>query len=150
MPARHEDWLKQAERDVEHARHAVEHREFEWACFAAQQAAEKALKALYQAIGGEGWGHSVTKLLEQLPANHAPDAPLREAGMRLDKLYILTRYPNGFDVGAPMDYYTEDEAQEAIEDAQAILSFVRRQMAGSTGRDHGIDTGGTQPASEPS
>ncbi|MBI4553819.1 MAG: HEPN domain-containing protein [Candidatus Latescibacteria bacterium] len=146
MPARHEDWLKQAERDVEHARHAVEHREFEWACFAAQQAAEKALKALYQILEGEGWGHSVTKLLEQLPASHTPDSRLVEAGMRLDKLYIPTRYPNGFDVGAPMDYYTEAEAQEAIDDAQAILSFVRSQMAGSTSGDRGSETGGTPPA----
>jgi len=41
------DWLRQALRDLEHAKRSVELGDYEWACFAAQQAAEKAVKALY-------------------------------------------------------------------------------------------------------
>ena len=48
MPDRHKDWLRQAKRDLEHARHALKDEDYEWACFAAQQAAEKGVKALYQ------------------------------------------------------------------------------------------------------
>ena len=51
MPNRSLDWLRQADRDFEHAidsRHAERH---EWACFAAQQAAEKAVKALHLHVG---------------------------------------------------------------------------------------------------
>jgi HEPN domain-containing protein len=50
MPERAADWLRQAERDLEHAHHALEDGDYEWAAFAAQQAAEKAVKALYQRL----------------------------------------------------------------------------------------------------
>ncbi len=55
-------------------------------------------------------------------------AELRDAGKRLDKHYITTRYPNGFDQGAPVDFYTADEARTAIVDATAILELVRRSL----------------------
>jgi len=48
MATRHQDWLWQARRDVEHARASLDGQFYEWACFAAQQGAEKALKALFQ------------------------------------------------------------------------------------------------------
>lgn len=46
------DWLYQAERDLEMAEVARGVSRHEWACFAAQQAAEKAVKALYLHIPG--------------------------------------------------------------------------------------------------
>jgi HEPN domain-containing protein len=41
----------------------------------------------------------------------------------LDKYYILTRYPNGFDEGIPGDYFTEEEAVKGIEYAEDIIQF---------------------------
>ena len=67
MATREEDWLRQAKRDLEHARRALEDGDYEWSCFAAQQAAEKAVKALYQKLGADAWGHSVSMLLSNLP-----------------------------------------------------------------------------------
>lgn len=64
MARRVEDWFRQAEKDLKHARNAI-NGDYEWACFAAQQAAEKALKSLYQSLGGEHFGHSVLKMLKQ-------------------------------------------------------------------------------------
>ena len=49
-------------------------------------------------------------------------------GRILDKYYIPTRYPNGFDSGAPTDYYTEEESRNAIRQAEAILEFCRHQI----------------------
>lgn len=43
---RHEDWLKQAYSDLQAAEDSAGSDHHEWACFQAQQAAEKALKAL--------------------------------------------------------------------------------------------------------
>lgn len=57
MPERSTDWIKQAERDIESARAQMKDEFFEWSCFIAQQGAEKAVKAVYQKIGGEAWGH---------------------------------------------------------------------------------------------
>jgi hypothetical protein len=36
------NWMNQAERDLQHARNAKKDGDYEWACFAVQQAAEKA------------------------------------------------------------------------------------------------------------
>lgn len=128
MSNRHADWFRQAEADLRHARHALEDGDHEWSCFAAQQAAEKALKAVVQSLGGEPWGHSVTVLLGNLGERLDVGLELVEAGKRLDKHYIPTRYPNGFDAGAPTDYYTAAEAENAIADASAILEFGRDSL----------------------
>lgn len=125
MVNRHADWLRQAEADLRHARNALDDGDHEWACFAAQQAAEKALKALVQARGGEAWGHSVTVLAGAVADRVRLPEGLQDAARRLDKHHIPTRYPNGFDQGAPTDYYTAPEAEVAIADADTILEFCR-------------------------
>ena len=129
MAKRFKDWIRQAESDLEHAGKSAKMRDFNWSCFASQQAAEKALKALYDYLGGEGWGHTIVKLLKDLPPEKikvSEDLPGK--AVYLDKLYILTRYPNGFDSGASVDFYTEREAEEAIKNAKDILSFVKAQI----------------------
>ena len=47
MTDRSQDWLAQAERDLDQARASRNDGRHEWACFAAQQSAEKAVKALH-------------------------------------------------------------------------------------------------------
>jgi HEPN domain-containing protein len=130
MPRRVEDWLRQAEKDLKHARNSIASQDFEWACFAAQQAAEKALKALYQQLGGEFIGYSLLKMMRELPADSRPAEPLQARAAALDKLYIPTRYPNGFDSGAPSDYFDTADAGKAVDDAQAVIEFVRRKIPG--------------------
>jgi hypothetical protein len=61
VPRRIDDWMRQADKDLKHARTSLAAGDYEWACFASQQAAEKALKALYQSLGGESFGHSILK-----------------------------------------------------------------------------------------
>ena len=51
MANRYADWYRQAEADLRHARHSHEDGDFEWSCFAAHQAAEKALKAVFLKAG---------------------------------------------------------------------------------------------------
>lgn len=43
--------MVQAEGDLDHARSDMEHGYHNWACFSAQQAAEKAVKAVFQKMG---------------------------------------------------------------------------------------------------
>ena len=54
---------------------------------------------------------------------------LREAAIRLDRYYIPTRYPNGFDEGAPLDYFLESDSREAIDHAEQVIGFVRRRLS---------------------
>jgi HEPN domain-containing protein len=122
---RYRDWLRQAEADLRHAQNAADDGDFEWACFAAQQAAEKGIKAVFLNLGADAWGHTLTVLLGNLAARDASATRLVDAAKRLDKHYIPTRYPNGFDEGAPTDFYTFDEAERAITDARTILEYCR-------------------------
>lgn len=121
------DWFDQALRDVAHARHALRDHDYEWSAFAAQQGAEKAVKALILSLGGEAWGHSIAALMDTLPGIKA-DETTREACIRLDKHYLPTRYPNGLPAGHPGKYYTRGEADSAIEDAETIIEFCRSHL----------------------
>lgn len=124
------DPLRQSERDLEVARTTLNASQFDWSCFAAQQAAEKALKALYQAHNAEGWGHSIDRLIAGLLVDEPGLAAFEEAGRILDKHYIPTRYPNGLDRGAPADSYTATEARAAIGYAEQIIQYCQARCTG--------------------
>ena len=128
MANRYLDWLRQAEADLRHARHSLESGDFEWSCFAAHQAGEKALKAVFQKLGMDAWGHTLTALIGNLPAPIQPTEDLVICAKVLDKHYIPTRYPNGFESGAPTDFYTPQEAEQAIGCAETLVAFCRDQV----------------------
>jgi HEPN domain-containing protein len=115
--------MYEAQGDLEHARSDEERGYYNWACFSAQQAAEKALKAAFQKIGAEAWGHSVADLLKELSSRYPVPDDLVELGLELDKAYIPTRYPNAHPSGSPRSRYTGKEAKRLIEYASEILKF---------------------------
>ena len=102
MPNRARDWLNQAVRDLEQGEDSRRSGRHEWACFAAQQAAEKAVKALHLYLGQEAWGHVVARLLRELPASTEPPETLIEKAQVLDTAYIPSRYPNSHPEGASL------------------------------------------------
>ena len=128
MGNRIHDWLKQADADLSHSRNALKAGDFEWSCFAAQQAAEKAVKALFLKLGMDAREHAVSILLGNLPQGLQVTEALLEGAKTLDKHYILARYPSGFDAGAPTDFYTKREGEGAIDCAAAIIEFCRHQI----------------------
>jgi len=123
------DWLAQAYRDLDQAEDSKAAGRHEWACFAAHQAAEKAVKALHLSIGQEAWGHAVARLLEELPAPVEAPAELIERARVLDTLYIPTRYPNSHPEGAPFEHFGPMQSEEAIGHARAVIGFVDSAMA---------------------
>ena len=129
MVSRAGDWLRQALRDLEHAKRSAEMGDFEWACFAAHQAAEKAVKALHLHLGQEAWGHVVARLLRELPPRVRVPEDLVDKARVLDNYYVPTRYPNAHPEGPPFEHYGSLQSQEAIRYAGEILEFVRAQMA---------------------
>jgi len=128
MAARYMDWIGQARADLRLACTARDTGSHEWSCFASQQAGEKALKGLFEYLGGECWGHSLTRMFQDLAGRLQIDAGLTDAARRLDKLYIPTRYPNGFDAGKPADYFTREDADAAISDAEKIIVWVEKHV----------------------
>ena len=129
MTNRGQDWLKQAARDLEQAEDSQRAGRHEWACFAAHQAAEKAVKGLHLHLGQEAWGHVVARLLRELPEQVALTEDLINRARVLDNFYVPSRYPNGHPEGAPFEHYGTLQSGEAIEHAGQILTFVRAQMA---------------------
>lgn len=125
---RTQDWLEQARRDLSHARQSISMEHFEWACFAAQQAAEKAVKALHLHLGTVAWGHSVFELLDGLPPALHPGVELLERGKILDRFYIPPRYVNAHPSGPPYRYYLRADAEQAIAAAQEIIAYCERNI----------------------
>jgi len=117
--------MDQAEGDLEHARSDLERGFYDWACFSSQQAAEKAVKAVFQKMGAEAWGHSVADLLEELSRREQVPEELIDAALELDKAYIPTRYPNAHPSGSPRRRYTEREARRLIDHAARIVGFCQ-------------------------
>lgn len=122
---RPQDWFRQAQLDLAAARSARTHGHHEWACFAVQQAAEKAVKALHESTGTEAWGHSVVELLRGVTGVPGPTV---DAAKALDKHYFPARYPNSHPAGAPGDLYTAAEADRALHDAEAVIAYVQGRL----------------------
>ncbi len=120
---RSRDWLDDAQGDLLHARSDLERGFFNWACFSAQQSAEKAVKAVFQKMGAEAWGHSVADLLTALSERQGVPRNLTDGALELDKAYIPTRYPNAHPAGSARSRYTNTEAQRLIDYAEQILTF---------------------------
>lgn len=123
---RYQDWLTEAQSDLEQARDSLERGKYNWACFAAQQAAEKAVKALHFRTGQVAWGHSVRALMEELPDHLQPGSSLLDKARILDKHYIPTRYPDAHPAGPAFVNYTPDEARQAVALAQEVLGYCVR------------------------
>ncbi len=125
MARRHLDWMAQAEIDFKHAKKSLEFGDYEWACFAAQQASEKAIKAVIESRNGKAKSHA---LFDMIIALNIKDNDIIEACKRLDKNYILPRYPNGFSSGYPHQYYSRQDAEQAISDSEAIIKLCLNIM----------------------
>ena len=125
---RSEDWLRQAGRDLQAGHNSSAAGYHEWAALAAQQCAEKAVKALIAALHGAERGHSVLSLLEQLRDQVSLPEPVLDAAKELDQVYIAARYPSGFASGAPADYFTEKTSDRLLTYARTVLEFCRSQI----------------------
>ena len=123
MATRHKDWLEQAKRNFQHARDSLEIQSYEWSCFAAQQSAEKAVKALFRQTVASVQVNSVTILLTRLPESARPATELVDKAKELDKHYVASRYPDSWPQGAPFQYFTGQQARRSVQYANEIINF---------------------------
>ena len=132
MADRSSDWLEQARRDLEQAEQSMEAGRHEWACFAAHQAAEKALKGLNLALGQQAWGHTLTRLWAALPAQNWTPVPPEDFEDRLrllDGFYIPTRYPDSYPEGTPGEHFGRLQSEQALLHAGVIATWVGAALA---------------------
>jgi HEPN domain-containing protein len=86
------------------------------------------VKGLFQSLGGEARGHSVSQLLAVLPPTVRPSEAVIEEAKELDRHYIGPRYPNSYPTGAPGDFYTAAEAERAVAAAERIVEHCQRHL----------------------
>lgn len=121
-------WFNQAENTLSSSDHDLEHGDYNWSCFKAQQAGEYALKALLRGLGRITIGHSALKLLEQLEKlGSQVSEQVKDCARSLDKHYVPARYPNAYPAGSPFEFYDEKTALVAIECARMLLDFIRAE-----------------------
>jgi HEPN domain-containing protein len=130
-PAFAKAWFEQAEADLRAAELSASGGSYEWACFQAQQAGEKALKALLYARGLTSIiTHSLRRLLREISTHDDAFTQLADAARLLDQHYIPTRYPNGLDDEIPPTrYYEKADAELCLRSARSILERVRPSFA---------------------
>ena len=99
---------------------------FEWACFQAQQAAEKALKAFLRLKGYRNLiSHSVFALLRQCQEIEPEFAKVEDV-RELDQYYLPTRYPDGLPHGVPHLFYRKENAQRCQSLAESVIELVAK------------------------
>ena len=118
-------WLKQAKHTFEAIRSDLDGGFFDWACFKAQQAGECALKAILRGAGIESFGHNLVELWRKAVRICETLNDLFECIALLNKLYVLSRYPNAWPTGAvPYESFTKRDALEALKCAEKVLRAV--------------------------
>jgi HEPN domain-containing protein len=129
-------WLDYARTDLRIAREGVKHGyRLEPLCFHAQQAAEKALKAIlvsrhisFPKI------HELDRLMRRLPFDLVPPPQVKKAAS-LSDYSESGRYPHGFE-----DLTLEDH-RRAVESAKAVLDWAEKIIARD--EDPGVQEKGT-------
>lgn len=122
-------WLASAEHELEFARYSERGGYYAHACFTAQQAAEKAVKAVHYAAGARGvLGHSVRGLIERLDPPVPVLQALTEEARTLDLYYVPTRYPNGLQEGTPAEAFSAAQAIGALECAARLVAAAGMQV----------------------
>jgi HEPN domain-containing protein len=120
-----ERWWRQAQSDFQTAEVLMAEGEFSACAFHAQQASEKAMKAVLYVRGLRPFGHSLTALLARAEQEGfpSPTTEIEEAAAGLDKHYISARYPDAFEEQIPAEYYTHELAEEALAWATLLLQY---------------------------
>ncbi|MFP4695293.1 HEPN domain-containing protein [Thiohalospira sp.] len=128
--SREADWLRQAANDLAWAEHSHAGGFHAQTCFAAQQAGEKALKALCFTLGYDiVRTHSLFQIVEMLGVN----GELREQARELDFYYLTGRYPDAFPAGAPFEMIRPQQAESALQAARGLLDTVTRRIGPEPG-----------------
>ncbi|WP_054853455.1 HEPN domain-containing protein [Vulcanisaeta distributa] len=123
-----EQWLREAIRELELARHLLEIGYLNYAAFHSHQAAEKALKALI-----------IVRLRLLPPKTHLLELAerLRSSGIPVDEVidylrdlnphYLVARYPDAAN-GVPSEVYSKREAQHCVESASRVIEWVKKLL----------------------
>lgn len=123
------DWIFLAESDLKAARIVLQEEIYHTACFHAQQAIEKSLKAILrhrQKIVPKT--HSLAKLAHEV--EKSGNIALNENDLIfVDQFYIPTRYPDTLPGSLPEGLPTKKDAEKAIHVAQTVFAITKKRIS---------------------
>lgn len=131
MPARDEilNWLAEARADLKHCKVSIDAGDYSWACFAAQQAAEKALKSIIlHLLGIYPRSHDLVKLYRVVAGQVDLGVKLHELAT-LSAYYTQAKYPNA-GLERPSEEMTKEQAEQALKIAEGIVNEVSKIIGG--------------------
>ena len=119
------NWWEQSLKDLESAKKNLSIESYYVTAFLSQQAAEKALKALYiyKLKDSPGKTHSLLRLGREVGIPSEFYHGLR----KLNPDFILTRYPDVAD-GVPYELYDEKIAIDKLKLAEEVLEWVKKEL----------------------
>jgi HEPN domain-containing protein len=123
---RYVSWFLQAESDLRSVADLAKNGHYAKACFNAQQAAEKALKALAFFRGADlVKSHSLATIAKDLKIN----GELAGFSSKLDLYYLTARYPDALpDHAVPSENFDAIMAEEALQMAREFLNRVKKEL----------------------
>jgi HEPN domain-containing protein len=124
-------WLAQATYDVHAAKESMEAENFEWACFQAEQSAEKALKSVIVFHGKSA--PKLHRLGVLIGVVKSVDPRFRGIHIDIAELQSYTftaRYPFLIpgNYETPHDYITKEDADICIKQAEIILNLIKELL----------------------
>ncbi len=122
------DWIFLAESDLKAARVVLREEIYHTACFHAQQAIEKSLKAILRhRQKNVPKTHSLAKLAHDV--EKSGNIGLNEDDlMFVDQFYIPTRYPDALPGSLPEGLPLKDDAEKATHIAEEIFTTVQESI----------------------
>ncbi|HMF34155.1 MAG TPA: HEPN domain-containing protein [Candidatus Lokiarchaeia archaeon] len=112
MGDRFENWLNSAHSDLNAAKLLLSDGQYHLVAFFAQQATEKAVKAILYRNNESPWGHSLADLISNNDfLEDIQNLPHKDRIPEFDMHYIMPRYPDAVPNGNSLSVYTEPLAQ---------------------------------------
>ena len=126
MSIAHEEWLKQADYDMDTAEFMLGGGRCFYAVFMSHLSIEKAVKGLYQFKLGEVPPkiHNLMYILSRTGSN--PPEEIEKFLIRLNEANIATRYPD--DIAAIGAQYTTAVTRDILGKAKEALQWIKRQF----------------------
>lgn len=126
------EWLNRARGNLVRAESCIPGAYLEDLCFDAQQAAEKAIKAVFVCLGERfPFIHDLDELLGKLERNGLKIPKYVRQAKKLSSFAVLTRYPG------MADPVTQREYRRAVRIAEAVLRWAERQVESAAKKQEG-------------
>ncbi len=115
-------WLKQAERDLVSAENCFNSADYYFSAFAAQQAVEKGLKAIYLKTHSDVWKiHDLVRLAKEV---NAPQDIIEKCAV-ITPVYAEVRYPESDEM--PSEKVNEAEAKNILKLAKEVMTWIKKE-----------------------